>query len=68
MSEEFTDVDGELVVTRFGLLRVTIDDPRYHKRAWEGKDIPAELIVERSVLGNSLDHLLTTATRVAGER
>ena len=52
-----TDFSGNLQVPRFGLLGLTVKDPRYVEQTWAGDAITRELVVSRTVLGSGLDKL-----------
>ena len=50
-----TNHSGQVMIPRFGELSLTIKDARYVEKTWKRSDIDQELIVERTVLGSSLD-------------
>lgn len=52
-----TDSAGNLTVRRFGTAGITIKDPRYVEMNWSSAEIKREVIVQRTVLGSSLDSL-----------
>ncbi len=52
-----TDYSGNLKAPRFGLLGLTVKDPRYVEQTWQGDAITRELVVSRTVLGSGLDKL-----------
>jgi len=54
---ERTDNEGKVEIPRFGLVSLTIIDPRYVERTWENSEISKRLVVERTILGAALDKL-----------
>ncbi len=50
-----TDEAGNLIVSRFKTMAITVKDPRYVERTWEIGEVDDQLVVERSVLGSGLD-------------
>lgn len=62
-----TDNAGNIVIPRFGTSAVTVKDPRYVEKAWAKPEIDAKLVVERTVLGASLDSLADKLLKRATE-
>ena len=52
-----TDNAGNLKAPRFGLLGLTVKDPRYVEETWGGDAGTRQLVVRRTVLGAGLDRL-----------
>jgi len=52
---ERTDISGKVSLPRFGSYSLTIKDPRYIEKTWTKSELEPELLVERSILGTSLD-------------
>ncbi len=50
-----TDKAGNIKIPRFDTTAVTVKDPRYVEKRWEKAVIEPELVVDRTVLGSSLD-------------
>lgn len=62
-----TDNAGNLVISRFRTTAVTVKDPRYVEKTWPKSEIAARLVVERTVLGTSLDSLADQLLKRAKE-
>lgn len=52
-----TDMEGKITISRFGTNQVEIIDPRYVSKIWQEEEISDRLIVERSKVGNAIEHL-----------
>ncbi len=57
---ERTDKTGNLEIPRFGALELSMVDPRYIKKSWTREEIDRRLVVERTVLGSTLDKFANT--------
>jgi hypothetical protein len=62
-----TDLAGNIAIPRFTAKAITIKDPRYIEKTWQKSDIAPELIVERSLLGSSLDNIVEKLLQSAEE-
>lgn len=52
-----TDNAGNFLVPRFTTSAITVKDPRYVEKTWSEAELESELVVERTILGSSLDSL-----------
>lgn len=52
-----TDKAGNATIPRFGLVAVTVKDPRYVEKTWERDEIGPQMEVQRTLLGSGLDAL-----------
>lgn len=62
---ERTDKVGRIEVPRFGLVSVTLADPRYVEKTWSHEELKPRLIAERTILGKGLDKIANTLLQPA---
>ena len=54
---ERTDKVGRIDVPRFGLVSVSLMDPRYVEKTWTREELQPRLVAERTFLGSGLDKI-----------
>ena len=57
---ERTDKTGKVEIPRFGLVSLSIIDPRYVEHTWLEGEIDRRLVVERTILGSGLDKVVNS--------
>jgi len=60
-----TDNAGNITIPRFTTKGITIKDPRYIERRWNPDEIDSQLVVQRTILGSSLDSLADRLLKTA---